>query len=419
MRKTAAPKTAAEPPGLSDQTLRESLLCLESLRKAGAVPKEAEYFLSLCSRYFDSAWIQKQTPKIIILGTSIPAEIVSAFDGTHPFWVIGGSRAAAESADSLVPRDTDPVTRSMFGYLLSAPHMAQDALVIVPITSDSQRKLAFLLKRKGWNVTTVDIPPENGLISERRCIAQMERLAEVISAHLKKRFTRQTLFRSALRIEKIRQTIRNFNSAALKNGDILRSPLRMLICNSFYMADDLEEWRLHLIQITEGLSQNISPGSYTPSVLIVGSPIYFPNYKIPFLLLESGIDICGTIDPAVWKMQTPADTVPKNVMAHFAKAQLEDDCSGAYIYNDALWKAAEATIKATHPDGVIWHILKGQIEYDFELLRLEKRFEEFSLPVFRLETDYQYQDVEQLRIRIEAFGELFTQRGAVMRDGVL
>ena len=34
---------------------------------------------------------------------------------------------------------------------------------------------------------------------------------------------------------------------------------------------------------------------------------------------------------------------------------------------------------------------------------------EYGIPVFRLETDYQYQDVEQLRIRMEAFSEMLVQ----------
>jgi benzoyl-CoA reductase/2-hydroxyglutaryl-CoA dehydratase subunit BcrC/BadD/HgdB len=61
-------------------------------------------------------------------------------------------------------------------------------------------------------------------------------------------------------------------------------------------------------------------------------------------------------------------------------------------------------------EGVVFHILKGQIEYDFMLARLEPLLERHDLPVFRLETDYQAQDVEQLRIRLEAFGEMLEQR---------
>ena len=60
-------------------------------------------------------------------------------------------------------------------------------------------------------------------------------------------------------------------------------------------------------------------------------------------------------------------------------------------------------------EGVIYHVLKGQIEYDFELDRFETMLSTYGIPVFRLETDYQYQDVEQLRIRMEAFSEMLVQ----------
>ena len=60
-------------------------------------------------------------------------------------------------------------------------------------------------------------------------------------------------------------------------------------------------------------------------------------------------------------------------------------------------------------EGVVYHVLKGQIEQDFELERYETLFSNYGIPVFRLETDYQYQDIEQLRIRLEAFSEMLTQ----------
>ena len=60
-------------------------------------------------------------------------------------------------------------------------------------------------------------------------------------------------------------------------------------------------------------------------------------------------------------------------------------------------------------EGVVYHVLKGQIEYDFELEKIENMLSQYSIPVFRLETDYQYQDVEQLRIRMEAFSEMLVQ----------
>ena len=61
-------------------------------------------------------------------------------------------------------------------------------------------------------------------------------------------------------------------------------------------------------------------------------------------------------------------------------------------------------------DGIVYHVLKGQVEYDFELPRVEALASSMGVPVFRLETDYQQQDVEQLRIRMEAFCEMLRQQ---------
>lgn len=59
---------------------------------------------------------------------------------------------------------------------------------------------------------------------------------------------------------------------------------------------------------------------------------------------------------------------------------------------------------------MVFHVLKGQVEPDFELAYFENYFAELDIPTFRLETDYQYQDIEQLRIRMEAFREMLVQR---------
>lgn len=64
------------------------------------------------------------------------------------------------------------------------------------------------------------------------------------------------------------------------------------------------------------------------------------------------------------------------------------DVSSAYVKNDSLYECIEKLITEKDIDGVVYHVLKGQIEYDFELGRFEELFEHLNVPVFRLETDY-------------------------------
>jgi benzoyl-CoA reductase/2-hydroxyglutaryl-CoA dehydratase subunit BcrC/BadD/HgdB len=76
-------------------------------------------------------------------------------------------------------------------------------------------------------------------------------------------------------------------------------------------------------------------------------------------------------------------------------------------------------IKDNQIQGVIYHVLRGCLVYDFEYKKLEDELGKLDIPVIRLESDYNEEDVEQLRIRIEAFIELIKLRQEpVKRTGV-
>ncbi len=111
------------------------------------------------------------------------------------------------------------------------------------------------------------------------------------------------------------------------------------------------------------------------------------------------------------KRRYSADTLIRQTAGRY----LEISASGAYARNTSLEAKVVEAAESGVIEGVVFHILKGQIEYDFELLRYEKIFEKAGIPVFRLETDYQYQDIEQLRIRMEAFAEMLSHYHLVNR----
>ena len=155
-------------------------------------------------------------------------------------------------------------------------------------------------------------------------------------------------------------------------------------------------------------------GNNRPNVIIMGSPIAFPNYKIPFLVQDVGLTLLDTIDCSVLKQELLHDRVSLNgscesMIRSIASEWYDKDASSAFVRNNALFDYISRLVHKRDIEGVVYHVLKGQIEYDFELERFETLFSKYNIPVFRLETDYQYQDVEQLRIRLEAFSEMLTQ----------
>lgn len=380
--------------------------------------KTTKYFLDTTFNYFDLNKIRNRKPKVIILGTSIPEEYIYSV-GALPYWILGGSLVTTSWADDFVPRDTDPVSQSILGYLLNAKfNLAEDAVIVVPITCDSARKMAFLLKRSGKNILTVDIPPvKNDLMALKKWEEQMERMTDVLSSHTGRKISNHSLMEAVKTVGKARQLMRDFIQIAKGREYIINESLRMLVLCSYYYTEDIVSWTKYLEQlITEikSYSKNASNyGIHKPNILLMGSPIFFPNYKIPFLIQDIGLTICANADIMTEKIYTEdikeTGLRKETIFREIAKSHYQCDCSGAYANNSTLYNHVVNQLKSNSIDGVVYHVLKGQIEYDFELEHYEKLFSSYGIPVFRLETDYQYQDVEQIRIRIEAFMEMLMQ----------
>lgn len=371
------------------------------------------YFLNTTYQYFKEDNMAKRRPRVIVLGTSVPEELIYAA-GAKPFWILGGSLGTVGWSDDLVPRDTDPVSRSMLGFLLNDHFdLGRKALIILPITCDSSRKIASLLRNAGKNVVTVDIPPEKtDPLAGLKWKNQMENLTEKISDHTGKKVTKKSLVQATSLVETARKLMKDFIRVCEEREGLISGALRMSILNSYYYTTDLKIWSAHLrklnLELLEKRKVISEKEKNKPKILLMGSPIYLPNYKIPFLIEEIGLKIDAAVDSTTQKIYAGSrnltdKTDPFTAIIH---THYQYDCSAAYSRNEMLYQSAHWHLKKGRIEGVVFHVLKGQIEYDFELDRFEQLFGKQEIPVFRLETDYQYQDVEQLRIRMEAFMEM-------------
>jgi benzoyl-CoA reductase/2-hydroxyglutaryl-CoA dehydratase subunit BcrC/BadD/HgdB len=150
-----------------------------------------------------------------------------------------------------------------------------------------------------------------------------------------------------------------------------------------------------------------------PWILMGGSPVIFPNEKLPNLLEASGLYLADRVDSVALQPDIPSAARSHSVnriLGRMADLRMGMETSGAWITNNGLLAAVQERLDHLPVSGIVWHVLKGQIEYDFELPKIEALATEYDVPVIRLETDYQQQDVEQLRIRLEAFAEMLGQR---------
>ena len=373
--------------------------------------------------FLDTAysWAYKKnvSPDVVVLGTAIPEELIMAA-GAEPYWLIGGSLGSVSWSDDLVPRDTDPVSRSILGYI-NRPDSVDfsNSLFIIPLINDSMRKIAYQLKSEGKKICLADIPPSrNDKYAQENYTNQMKELCATVSAHTKSKVSKYSTVSAMKRVSNARAALARFLELSRGRTDIITDSARLFVQNSYYMTDSVERWTYHVESLSKEVafyaSQSKNKEYKRPSIMIAGSPVIFPNYKIPFLIRDAGLAIYDSADCITLKksiiysrkmMYGSRDKLIENIALEWYRY----DASPAYTQNDVLYEYISDTVKKGGIEGVVYHVLKGQIEYDFELEKIENMLSQYSIPVFRLETDYQYQDVEQLRIRMEAFSEMLVQ----------
>lgn len=277
---------------------KEIVEAIAQIAERSPFQEELSYFLNAAHKHFVDD-IKQPAPPLVVLGPSIPEELVCT-GGRSPYWVLGGSRASSLWADGDVPRDTDPVSRSSLGYFNSG--FGKDSLILVPLVSDSSRKLAYLLKTDGFKVHTFHFPPVKDQFFRTEWERQYESCRRAIAMHLKRPITKRQLKDSAETVGRAKKELQKFLSAS---ADVLPGSIRLFVTNSFYFADDLSLWAAQLESWSARLRHMFSSRMMEKrKVLLLGSPIYFPNYKVPLLIEDAGLEISGQADYSSLQLQS-------------------------------------------------------------------------------------------------------------------
>ena len=386
---------------------------------------ELKWFPDTASMRFKSDYLNNVRPQVIVLGNDIPAEIICAVCD-NPFYILGGSLGTAHWADELTPRDTDPFSRSSLGWLINPQfNLSNDALIVTAVSSDSRRKLISILQKAGRKVAAMDIPPMSATLNNTNYYKdQLITLAEKIGKHTGKHLTGRNLKKAVKKVARAHRFWQRFQTISHTASGFISDEAVLLVEQCMYFADSLDEWMIHVSRLIGELDELSRRFVLTqkdqPKVIVLGSPVVFPNYKVLQLISAAGMRIAAVADSLSLEADLAVSGSKRLISSERLLDQIVSDhlwatSSGARVNNEGLYSYFLHLVRELHPDGIVCHILKGQIEYDFELPYIEKTAEEADIPVFRLETDYQYQDVEQLRIRMEAFGEMLTQKIIVKR----
>lgn len=395
---------------------RISLTALNQLTEGKETPLEFAYFTNLLRKTF----VDFEDDDHKYIGSycvMVPDEIIYAF-GYKPLRLCAGHSVAAMIGDGIVPRDACPVLKATTGFhaMSVMPIYKQCSVAIMPLTCDGKRKSASLLSKY---IPVIPLPIEMDKAEEKfeQNVENMQALIKSMTQVTGRKLSNHKLIEACQNINWAQQeAYKLYEFLKLEHPPILGSWV-MAIMNSF-CYDMPEKWAEHVSKLNQVLAQKALNRSMSkrnkPRIFIAGSPITFPNFKIPLLLEGLGAQIVGDetcmAGRLLYDIVVPDDYSTDGILRALTARYLCACTCPVFEQTDDRLNSLREKLQQTKAEGIIYHVLRGCTPYDFELSMVEKVANQLNIPVLRVETDFSTEDAEQVRIRLEAFVELIEHR---------
>lgn len=405
---------------------RSSEAVLRALENQPDRPERLDYFIELMRSVFvEDAPARRlegaaKLPKVVgIYCVMAPEELIYAA-GAVPLRLSGGCHEGSCAGDELAPRDACPVVKASLGCTaLGAPSLyGMCDLVVVPTTCDAKRKMGEELARY-QNVRMLEVP--HGKESEgarRQWLEQLFGFKRELEQLTGNRITRKRLAEALTTVGRAQLQARRLYQLRQAAVPPIRGSEAALALHAF-AYDRAEPWTEAMTALNDELAQRRRQerapcDARAPRIMLAGAPSVFPNWKLPILIEEMGgalvSDESCLGDRYLYDPVGAVETTMEDMMTALAARYLMPCTCPSFSPNeDRLFRLAQ-TVEDFRIDGVLYHVLKGCVIYDFELQRVERRMAELGVPVLRVETDYNPEDIEQLRTRVEAFVEMLREK---------
>lgn len=356
----------------------------------------------------------------VLIGTfcaMVPEELIIAC-GAQPVKLCGGNYISQLAGEEFAPRDSCPVVKSVIGNFNMdlLPMYNACKLAIVPTSCDGKKKMAEIISDY-VPTTLLHIPATKDEDSFNETISIFYGLIELIEEATNTKLTRSNLRKAIKLNNEINKQAYIFREFKQMKPSVISGSHAMAVINAYQYADR-ERYLIELKKLNKYLKTKVDNREFIlknpQRILITGSPMVFPNLKVPQLIEELGGIISADETCAGDRMLSD----PVNIREHSMDSMIRGlamksilPCScPTFAYNNERIYRLKQMINDYSIDGIVYNVLRGCIPYDFEVRNVEKLSEQLGIPVIRIETDYNTEDTEQIKIRLEAFIEMLKMK---------
>lgn len=346
----------------------------------------------------------------------VPDELIYAL-GFKPLRLCAGHSIAALIGDELVPRDACPVVKASVGFH-AMPIYEHCNLAVLPMTCDAKCKSTTFLTQY-LPVLPLPIPAEKSNDNFEQSVENMWGMVKSISSFTGSRLSNKNLVHAYKDIREAQnEAYQLYTYLCADQTSVLGSQV-MAVMNS-YCYDTPKGWaeHVHMLNLKLWLLTMVNESSTDvrkkPRIFIVGSPITFPNLKLPLLLECLGAQIVGDetcmAGRLLYAPVVPADLSTSGMIRALAARYISSCTCPVFSQTEDRMNNIAEKVQRTGAEGIVYHVLHGCGPYDYEVYAVERLAGHLNIPILRVETDFSEEDTEQVRIRLEAFCEMIEGR---------
>jgi benzoyl-CoA reductase/2-hydroxyglutaryl-CoA dehydratase subunit BcrC/BadD/HgdB len=339
----------------------------------------------------------------------VPDEIALAAD-VLPIPLCGGSHWPVDYADKMFPREICPLIRSTFGMVFSntCPYKKLKDGVVGETTCDAKKKAWDLL---GFEV--MEVPQRKTEIDRALWISEVQRFRLYVENISGVTVTPARLRETIRLVNDRRRALQVINAfrmlpdppisgldALLVSQVALNQDIHAFIDASGVLINELEH------RVEQGISAYEGAG---PRIFLAGTPSPMGNAKVHYALESSGLRVVA--DESCTGMRYYRDLVDEShddldgMIEAIADRYFSIDCA-CFSPNTERVENILRTVKEFRVDGLVHNILSFCHAYNVESKAVDRALASVKVPSLKIVTDYSFEDLEQLKVRIESFSEL-------------
>ncbi|OGO24955.1 MAG: 3-hydroxyacyl-ACP dehydratase [Chloroflexi bacterium RBG_16_50_9] len=342
----------------------------------------------------------------------VPEEMVWAAGGI-PVGLCAGTQFSVPLAEEVLPRNTCALIKSSFGFKLGriCPYVQASHLIVGETTCDGKKKM-FELLGEYQPVYVMEVPNKKTASSRALWLQEVVAFKEVIEKLTGNKITAGNLGEAIDLVNQRRRALQRLCHLRKASPVPISGKDALLVTQvSFY--DDVRRCTQQVSALCDELDKRIARGEgvapvHAPRILITGSPMAIPNWKLHHILETTGaVVVCEescTGTRFFSELVKPEKSLDAQIKA-LAERYMNIHCA-CFTPNDERLDDIVNLAQEYQVDGVIHYNLQFCHTYANEAVRVERRMEETSIPLLRIETDYGDEDIGQLKTRIEAFLEM-------------